>query len=101
MNYHQADNLKNNVRPHLKCHLCGFKREFKSLCLECSQPLSLLGKGVQKIEDALELHFPNVAYARLDQDTAREKDYIQDILTALHSDKIKILVGHPNDSQGI
>ena len=93
MSHHQSDIARGKPRPHLKCHLCGFENEFDSHCPKCSQPLSLFGKGIQKIDDALEYHFPGLSYARLDQDTAREKNYIQDILKALHLNELKILVG--------
>ena len=93
MNYHRDNLSKEQAGSYLKCHLCGFEHVFSSVCPTCSQPLSLLGKGIQKIDDALERHFPNTPYARLDQDTAREKGYIQDMLQAFHLNKIRILVG--------
>ena len=94
---HHQPNLKKNTREeapaYLKCHLCGYEAEFQKNCADCGKPLSLMGKGVQKVEDALERHFPKMEYARLDQDNARQKDYVLDVLKALRNNEIQILVG--------
>ena len=96
---HHQPNLKNQLSddtrrtPYLKCHLCGYEIEFKKNCEICGKPLSMMGKGIQKVEDAIETHFPEVQYARLDQDNARQKDYVSDILEAMRQNKIQILIG--------
>ncbi len=96
---HHQPNLKKKLsddihqKPYLKCHLCGYEVGFKKNCGTCGKPLSMMGKGIQKVEDAIEAHFPEVEYARLDQDNARSKDYVTDILEAMRQNKIKILIG--------
>ena len=78
---------------YLKCHLCGYQIDFHPECSVCGTPLTLMGKGVQKVEDAIETHFPKVVYARLDQDSTQVKGYTSDILRALQENQIKILIG--------
>ena len=77
----------------LKCHLCGHLEVYNNHCKICNDTLKLMGKGTQRVEDALDFYFPGVEYARLDQDTVGEKDYIQDVLKAFKNKQIKILIG--------
>lgn len=77
----------------MRCHLCGYRRPFEGRCHVCHARLKLVGKGIQKVDDAMEFHFPNVAYARLDQDTASQKDYSADVLAAMRERRISVLVG--------
>ena len=77
----------------LKCHLCGHSQNYIPTCGECKEPLKLMGKGTQRIEDALDFYFPNIEYARLDQDTSYIKGYVQAVLKDFKAKKIKILIG--------
>lgn len=89
MTYHK----KGGVVELLVCHLCGYTEDYRNVCPRCGQRLTLLGKGIQKVEDALEFHFPDVEYARMDQDTVRTKGYSEDLLKAMREGKIGILIG--------
>jgi len=84
----------------LKCHLCGYNEHYKHRCAQCDYELKLIGEGTQKIEDFLDKHFPNAVYARLDSDTASEKDYSADILQAMGKKEIQILIGTQMISKG-
>lgn len=52
-----------------------------------------MGIAIQKVEEQVEKLFPEVPFARLDQDTGSEKGYTRDILQAMRAEKIKILLG--------
>jgi primosomal protein N' (replication factor Y) len=87
---HHRENTGGNI---LKCHLCGYKEDYKGFCNHCGSRLRLLGKGIQKVEDALEFHFPKKVFARMDQDSVSAKGYAEDVLEAMIERKIDILVG--------
>ena len=94
LTYHRSNlNKHNHKNFYVKCHLCGYEAQFEKNCAVCQKPLSMMGKGIQKVEDALEAHFPKIEYARLDQDNARSKGYVVDVLEAMRQNKIKILIG--------
>ncbi len=77
----------------LKCHLCGYQKVFTGRCPYCGGGQNLQGAGTQKIEDYLEENFPGISYARLDHDTSRERGYSQDVLEAVRTGKVRILIG--------
>ncbi|MDH4261776.1 MAG: primosomal protein N' [Spirochaetia bacterium] len=94
LTYHRLDsNSGSDGKNVLKCHLCGYHESYRTLCKECGTKLKLLGKGIQKVEDALEFHFPKYVYARMDQDSVSAKGYAEDIISAMITRKIDILIG--------
>lgn len=90
LTHHRGDTGSENS---LKCHLCGYREIFNPKCKECGSKLRLLGKGIQKVEDALDFHFPKAVYARMDQDSVSSKGYAEDIISAMLARKIDILIG--------
>lgn len=92
LTYHQK-NKSNNANGVLKCHLCGFEKPYNGECSSCGKKLKLVGKGIQKIENVLEKNFSDIPFARLDQDSAAERGYSQEILEAMRAEKIQILLG--------
>ncbi len=77
----------------LKCHLCGYQKTFIGKCPYCGGGQNLQGAGTQKMEDYLEENFPGISYARLDHDTSRERGYSQDVLEAVRTGNVRILIG--------
>ncbi len=93
MTYHQSKSGKGGAKSFLQCHLCGLQKNYVTTCASCRSPLTLMGKGIQKVEDALDFHFPEIPYARIDQNTARTKNYVPEILEAFRNKEIRILIG--------
>jgi len=94
LNYHRLEQGSSAREKNiLKCHLCGYQEMYNAHCKECGTKLKLLGKGIQKVEDALEFHFPKAVYARMDQDTVSVKGYVEDVISAMIERKIDILIG--------
>ncbi|MCS6984326.1 MAG: primosomal protein N' [Leptospiraceae bacterium] len=85
LTYHRQDILK--------CHFCGFEKAYNGSCTQCRSPLLLIGSGTQKIEDILDIHFPNIPYIRVDQDSIHSRDYLESILRDIREQKIQIIVG--------
>ncbi|MFH1117741.1 MAG: primosomal protein N' [Pseudomonadota bacterium] len=79
---------------HLLCHLCGFSRASPPLCPECSgDKLFFGGAGTQKVEEVLAERFPEARIERLDRDTTRRRDELENILNRFRNKEIDILTG--------
>jgi len=79
---------------HLRCHHCGTEQSMPAHCPECSSTeLRALGQGTERIEDALQAHFPAVDVLRIDRDTTRRKGAMQAMLDRIHNGKKAILIG--------
>lgn len=79
---------------HMACHYCNARDPIPQVCGECHfNPLIYLGTGTQKIEDYLQLTFPEARVARMDRDTTSTKGSHAKILHEFSTGKIDILVG--------
>lgn len=78
----------------LHCHYCGFKAPVVHACPQCGSE-SISGKtyGTQKIEEELQQTFPDARVARMDVDSMRGKNRMNDLLTKLEKHKVDLLVG--------
>jgi primosomal protein N' (replication factor Y) (superfamily II helicase) len=80
-------------KDRLVCHHCGsHKRNIKN-CPECDESLLLLGHGTERIEEVLTGLFPEATISRIDRDTTRKKNAMNEYLENIHSGKIDILIG--------
>jgi len=86
----------------LHCHYCGYKEDSPSICPACgSTHLEYKGFGTEKVEDELSLLLPEARIARMDLDTTRSKNSLQNILNNLEEKKIDILVGTQMVAKGL
>jgi len=77
----------------LRCHYCGFRREYSRNCPACNTEMSELGYGTERVEEALSAALPGVAISRMDADTTRGRGAHQRILEAFRSGESQVLVG--------
>ncbi|MGB6977392.1 MAG: primosomal protein N' [Gammaproteobacteria bacterium] len=78
----------------LFCHHCGKGAAVPSHCSKCqSSSLLALGLGTERIELALERHFPDITRMRIDSDTTRRKGSLQEMLDSIHEGQSQILIG--------
>ena len=85
----------------IKCHHCQKEAVAPNLCPECnSTELIWLGEGTQRIEKKLQVLFPDIAITRLDRDSTRKKNELQNKLDDIHSGKYKIIIGTQMLSKG-
>lgn len=78
----------------LRCHHCGFEAAIPRGCPSCGNvDLAPLGRGTQRIEETLQLSFPQARIARVDRDSTRRKNSVQELLAQVHAGEIDILVG--------
>ena len=86
----------------LHCHYCGYKEDTPSVCPACgSTHLEYKGFGTEKIEDELAMLLPDARIARMDLDTTRSRNSLQNILNDLEEKKIDILVGTQMVAKGL
>jgi len=76
------------------CHYCGLKRTYREDCPSCgSFTLEEIGKGTERIEEAIRQTFPGVGLSRMDSDTTAVRGSHYRILSDFREGKTKILVG--------
>lgn len=78
----------------LQCHHCSVQQAIPRHCPNCRQSnLQPLGIGTQRIEKILSEHFPKAGVLRIDRDSTRRKQAMEEILQQIHSKQKQILIG--------
>ncbi|SMP46869.1 replication restart helicase PriA [Anoxynatronum buryatiense] len=85
----------------LKCHYCGRREPVPESCPMCGELVSFQGAGTQKVEEGLQLLFPDHVVARMDQDVTRQKGSHQAILERFEAKEIDLLVGTQMIAKGL
>ena len=94
LTYHSANNR-------LMCHYCGFSQIVPQRCPQCGGPLKQIGTGTQKLQQELELIFPEYETARMDADTVSAVNTHEKILDHFKNDHVPILVGTQMVAKGL
>ncbi|OQA91524.1 MAG: Primosomal protein N' [Bacteroidetes bacterium ADurb.Bin234] len=95
LTYHKKNN-------ELRCHYCGYKEAVPQKCDLCQNPhMEMRGIGTEKVEEELQLFFPQAKIARLDYDSTRSKSAYQQIISNFENRKIDILVGTQMVTKGL
>ena len=85
----------------LKCHHCLKEEKVPEHCPTCnSDKLLWLGEGTQRIENRLKEIFPNTAITRIDRDSTRKKNALEEKLNEIHTGKYQIIIGTQMLSKG-
>lgn len=93
--YHKATNS-------LRCHYCGFSIPVPSECPAChSTHLKMTGVGTERIEEDLQILFPEANVARMDLDSTLQKNQYLEILSDFEHRRIDILVGTQMVTKGL
>lgn len=78
----------------LRCHHCGLESPVPHHCPDCGNvDIAPLGRGTQRIEEALAARFPEARIARIDADSTRRKGSAQAMFDEVHAGEVDILVG--------
>jgi primosomal protein N' (replication factor Y) len=86
----------------LRCHYCGFTTQLPKSCKQCGNTdLRQHGFGTEKIEDELQIFFPDHKIARLDLDTTRGKHAYTEIIQRFENRETDILVGTQMVTKGL
>lgn len=95
LTYHKASGR-------LHCHYCGYHQHSLNICPACgSVHIMQKGFGTERIEEELSLLFPDVKIARLDLDSTRGKNSLQQIFSDFQEKKTNILIGTQMIAKGL
>ncbi|WP_339074248.1 primosomal protein N' [Teredinibacter turnerae] len=79
---------------HLHCHHCDAQKPVNRHCPQCNSPdLNPRGLGTEQTEQWLEERFPDTPIIRIDRDSTRQKNSLQETLAVVKSGKPCILIG--------
>lgn len=86
----------------LRCHYCGYSIPVPSECPAChSTHLKMTGVGTERIEEDLQIMFPEARVARMDLDSTLQKNQYLELLNDFEQRKIDILVGTQMVTKGL
>ena len=86
----------------LRCHYCGYSIPLPSECPQChSTRLQMVGIGTERIEEDLQIIFPDARVARMDLDSTTQRSQYADLLRDFADHRIDILVGTQMITKGL
>ncbi|RZK82174.1 MAG: primosomal protein N' [Pedobacter sp.] len=86
----------------LHCHYCGYHQSSINICPACgSVHIEQKGFGTERVEEELSLIFPEAKIARLDVDSTRTKNGLQQIISDFQEKKTNILIGTQMVAKGL
>lgn len=95
LTYHQ-------FRHALVCHYCGYREVVPHNCPVCtSTRIKTVGYGTEKLEEELNVFFPDARIQRMDLETTRSKTGYDTILGQFESGETDILVGTQMVTKGL
>jgi len=78
----------------LRCHHCSLELRVPVSCPTCGNvDLQPLGRGTQRVEEYLQIVFPEARVLRIDADSTRRKGSAQQAFEAVHRGDVDILLG--------
>lgn len=78
----------------LHCHHCGLETDLGRACPKCgNQDLAPVGQGTQRVEAALNRHFPGARILRIDRDSTRHRTAWPTMRQQIRDREVDILVG--------
>lgn len=78
----------------LRCHHCGWESRIPRACPECGNvDIAPLGRGTQRVEEAIAGVVPGARVLRIDADSTRRKGSAEVLFDNVHAGDIDILVG--------
>lgn len=93
--YHKATNT-------LRCHYCGYSIPVPEECPAChSTHLRMIGIGTERIEEDLQIMYPDATVARMDLDSTLQKNQYIELLNDFQNRRIDILVGTQMVTKGL
>lgn len=95
LTYHKTGNQ-------LVCHYCGFTTKVPDRCPAChSTDIKTRGFGTEKIEEELQLLFPELRISRMDLDTTRSRSSYEQIISDFEEHKVDVMVGTQMVTKGL
>ncbi len=78
----------------LRCHHCSLELRIPHACPTCGNvDLQPMGRGTQRVEEHLQVLFPQARVLRIDADSTRKKGSAQAAFDSVHRGEVDILLG--------
>ena len=85
----------------LQCHHCASAKSIPKSCQQCqSNELTSMGVGTEQLEQGLAAYFPQYSSIRIDSDSARGKNKLDNMLNSINNNEHQILIGTQILSKG-
>jgi primosomal protein N' (replication factor Y) len=84
----------------LRCHHCGSERAVDTSCPECGGTVAALGRGTERVEEAVRRRFAGYRVSRIDSDSTQRRGSMESALEDARSGRAQILVGTQMLSKG-
>ncbi len=94
LTYHSANGR-------LMCHHCGYSEALPRECPQCGGTFQFIGVGTQKVQEELQVLFPQTPILRMDTDTVSASRSHEVILEEFRREQIPILVGTQMVAKGL
>ena len=94
LTFHSANNR-------LMCHYCGHSESLPRRCPKCGGPMKTIGTGTQKVQEELNMLFPEMEVSRMDADTVSAVNTHEKILDRFREEKIPVLIGTQMVAKGL
>ncbi len=94
LTYHSAN-------ERLMCHYCGFSRESTERCPKCGGTVKRVGTGTQKVQQELQMIFPDMEIDRMDADTVGPANTHEQILAHFKDNRVPVLIGTQMVAKGL
>lgn len=95
LTYHKKNNK-------MMCHYCGYSSDPVEICPSCgSKRLKSMGFGTQRLEEELEMMFPQARILRMDADTAFSRYSYEKNFTAFRNGEYDIMIGTQMIGKGL
>ena len=95
LTYHTANDR-------LMCHYCGYSEKIRTTCNECGgDAIRFSGFGTQKVEQELEVLFPDARILRMDADTTSAKNSHEKSFRLFADGEYDIMVGTQMVAKGL
>lgn len=89
-------------KSEVNCHYCGYKQFSPQKCPACgSAHITSVGFGTEKVEEELNIFFPDAIVDRMDFDTTRTKKNYESIIDRFEQGQTQILVGTQMVTKGL
>ena len=94
LTYHSANGR-------LMCHYCGHSQETLQRCPKCGGAVKRVGTGTQKVQQELQMLFPDMDVDRMDADTVSAANTHEQILAHFKENKTPVLIGTQMVAKGL
>ncbi len=86
----------------LMCHYCGYSEPLPDTCPDCGQSdIKIRGIGTERIEDELKTFFEDLRVIRIDLDTTRTRNKIEELFSKIENNEVDVIVGTQMVTKGL